>query len=429
MSINNLSQVNLNSKNENVIPTIKVKKESNKRKQSQKQIKNLSNQLGFSFDDGEIKTANEIEMTKWLKDKKVTLLSKNKDNFSKKLSQRFLNRNLINNSNENNLEINNLEQNLESSVYDDLDNFENSSSETIKLMYEQLKIMQSYPLEKKIEKTISVLEEAAAEFGLENLVLGYSGGKDSEVLSHIIKHHWKKDILHIFSNTTCEFPETLKRVREKAMNEDIDIVMVSPDMSFNQVVKTHGFPMISKNISKSIRIHNRTESSETEWKIKDYMERREKKWVNALGCPFSDRCCDKLKKEPMRRFQKAFGVKCAIVGTTAEESRQRTKEWIATGCNSFNGTNPKSMPLSIWTEKDIWEYIDKYNVKIAEIYKMGYNRNGCLYCGFGVHLQKEGENRIKMMKNTHPHAYGVFLRNYAKYFDMMKELGYSGFEY
>ena len=131
----------------------------------------------------------------------------------------------------------------------------------------------------------------------------------------------------------------------------------------------------------------------------------------------------------MRKFQRAFGIKCAIVGTTAAESRQRTKEWIATGCNSFNGANPKSMPLSIWTEKDIWDYIHKYNVKLSKVYELGYERNGCLYCGFGVHLQDKNKNRIKMLKTTHPYAYGVFLRNYAPYFDTMKNRGYDGFEY
>ena len=433
MSNINLSQENVNlsisSVNENTSTKISNKSKIKNKRKSSKTSKNLSNQLGFSFDDGDIKTAKEIETNKWLKENKVKLLSTNKKAFEQKLSERFISKNIIHHYDE---KINSTESEDLGTLtnLDELENFENSESQSVKIMYEELKRLQSLPLEEKIQKTLSVLDEALETFGIDALACCDSGGgKDSAVLSHTIRHHWKKDILHIFSNTTCEFPETLQFIHEKAIEENVDIVMVSPEISFNQVVKTYGFPMISKNISKSIRIHNNTHSSDTKWKIEDYMSRREKKWVGALGCPFSDRCCDKLKKEPMRKFQQAFGIKCAIVGTTAAESRQRTKEWIATGCNSFNGTNPKSIPLSIWTEKDIWEYINKYNVKVSKIYSMNYERNGCLYCGFGVHLQKGEKNRIKMLKETHPHAYGVFLRNYAKYFDMMQDLGYSGFEY
>lgn len=407
-----------------------LKSNNSIKRKSTARVKNLSNQLGFSFETNSLQTASEIETDRWLKDNNVSLLSKNKDAFKATLSSRFVGKTLIN---EKSIQINekNIDDNISSrlDMIPELEYFENSESEVVKLMYKQLKIMQNYSLDEKIEKTISVLEEAERTFGLEHMACCDSLGKDSAVLSHIIRHQWKKDVLHIFSNTTCEFPETLQEAKYKALEEGVNIVMVSPKVSFNQVVKTEGFPMISKNVSKSIRIYNRTKSEETAWKIKDYMERRETKWVPALGCPFSDRCCDKLKKEPMRRFQKAFGIECAIVGTTAEESRQRTKEWIATGCNSFNGNNPKSMPLSIWTEKDIWEYIRKYNVKVNSLYDLGYERNGCLYCGFGVHLQKNGKNRIQMLKKTHPYAYGVFLRNYAKYFDLMQSLGYDGFEY
>ncbi len=433
MSIVNLSQDIVSFKNEDVLINGRVNKVYFKniksKRTSKKLTKNLSNQLGFSFEDDQIKTAKEIEMTRWLKERKITLLSRDKDTFLKKLSKRFISRNIIDEYEEDfNIKDINISTFQDESLNEDIESFESSNSQVVKLMYEQLRKMQQYPLEKKIEKAVAVLEEAATEFGVENLVLCDSGGKDSSVLSHIATHYWKKDILHLFSNTTCEFPETLQKIKEKAIEEGIDIVMVSPNMSFNQVVKEYGFPMISKNISKSIRIYNRTQSPETEWKIRDYMERRENKWVDALSCPFSDRCCDKLKKEPMRRFQKAFGIKCAIVGTTAEESRQRTKEWIETGCNSFSGSNPKSMPLSIWTEKDIWEYINKHNIKLSRVYD-NYDRQGCLYCGFGIHLEKGEKNRIQKLKETHPHAYGVFLRNYAKYFDKMQELGYSGFEY
>ena len=383
------------------------------------------NQLAFNFDGTgalEIKTVVEHEFDSWIKNNNIRLLSEQQEELKDMLRDRYCY--------QEELEDFTKVIPLDESESED-DNEENKGNEEGKAAaYKKLKALQALPLEFKIQYSLRILDEAASKYGISNLLLAYSGGKDSEVLSHLVTEVWGKRVLHVFSNTTCEFPETLQRVKERA-EEGVDIVMVSPKMSFNQVVKKYGYPMISKNISKSIRIYRNARTPQTAWKIKDYFERREKKWLKALDMPFSESCCDKLKKEPMRRFQKAFGYECSIVGTLAAESKQRTKEWVDSGCNAFNGKNPKCMPLSIWTDKDVYEYMSKHVKKVNKLYSMGYNRNGCMFCGYGCHLQKNGENRIKLMKETHPHAYGVFVRNFAKYFDMMQEAGYDeeGFTY
>lgn len=385
-----------------------------------------NNQLGFMFDRtgalSLIQTVAESKFEKFLKDKRIRLLSNNKEALMAKLRDRYCYRDGdCNEEKSDNIKIVNENDEL------DLSNL----TEDKKAAYDKLRILQNLPLEFKIDRAIRAIEEAISVYGEDNLVIAYSGGWDSQIVSYIVTHIMKKKILHVFSNTTCEFPETLERVRELS-EEGVDIVVVSPDISFNQVVKQYGFPMISKNISKSIRIFNRTQSDDTAYKIKDYMERREQKWVPTLDehCPFSDECCEKLKKFPMRRFQKAFGYECAIVGTMASESRQRTREWLSSGCNAFNGKNPKSMPLSTWTDADKVEFTKMFNLKLNKLYEMGYKRNGCMYCGYGVHLESiNGKNRLQMLAETHPIAYKVFLRYFAKYFDMMQDLGYKGFEY
>lgn len=43
---------------------------------------------------------------------------------------------------------------------------------------------------------------------------------------------------------------------------------------------------------------------------------------------------------------------------------------------------------------------------------MGYTRNGCMYCGFGVHLEK-GENRYQKLAETHPVQYAYFENNFS----------------
>lgn len=45
--------------------------------------------------------------------------------------------------------------------------------------------------------------------------------------------------------------------------------------------------------------------------------------------------------------------------------------------------------------------------------KMGYSRNGCMYCGFGVHLELDGHNRYQKLKSTHPIQYSYFIKNFG----------------
>ena len=73
----------------------------------------------------------------------------------------------------------------------------------------------------------------------------------------------------------------------------------------------------------------------------------------------------------------------------------------------------QSKPLSFWTNDDILEYIKQFNVRISKLYEMGYTRNGCMYCGFGVHLESDGCNRYQKLKETDPVRYGYFIQNFG----------------
>lgn len=87
----------------------------------------------------------------------------------------------------------------------------------------------------------------------------------------------------------------------------------------------------------------------------------------------------------------------------ASDSRQRKAHYLMYGCNSYTG-KLQSKPLSFWLEKDIWEYIRKFDIPYSRIYDMGYERTGCMFCMFGVHLDKF-PNRFQRMAITHPKIY------------------------
>jgi 3'-phosphoadenosine 5'-phosphosulfate sulfotransferase (PAPS reductase)/FAD synthetase len=104
-----------------------------------------------------------------------------------------------------------------------------------------------------------------------------------------------------------------------------------------------------------------------------------------------------------------------MLGTMAHESKLRYSNWMKNGCNSFDSKNPSSQPLSFWTEQDILQYIKEYNIPYCSVYgdiievdgklkTTGCDRTGCIFCGFGCHLEKE-PSRFQRLKETHPRQY------------------------
>lgn len=88
--------------------------------------------------------------------------------------------------------------------------------------------------------------------------------------------------------------------------------------------------------------------------------------------------------------------------------------------------------MSFWTEQDVLTYIKVNGLEIASVYgdivavdKDGYQyetacegcrlmttgcqRTGCVYCPFGMHLEK-GETRFQRLAKTHPKQYDFCMR-------------------
>ena len=88
----------------------------------------------------------------------------------------------------------------------------------------------------------------------------------------------------------------------------------------------------------------------------------------------------------------------------AEESNLRKAVYARYGCNSYDIGKPNSTPIAFWVEHDIWDYISRYELSYSRIYDMGYERTGCMFCMFGVHMEKS-PNRFEKMRETHPKHY------------------------
>ncbi len=296
------------------------------------------------------------------------------------------------------------------------------------MSYDKLKYLQSLPLEIKIAKTQERLYEWIKHFGINNVYISYSGGKDSEVLLDIARQDYH-NIKAVFCNTTMEFPETVKQVLKRC-EQGYNIDIIRPKMSFAKVIEKYGYPVVSKEQSRYIYdVCN----SKSEKLIKTRLEGREyskfcisDKWRHLIHADFkiSDKCCDVLKKRPFKTYLKETG-RTPIVATMAGESKLRQTEWGKNGCNGFNLNNPTSKPISFWLESDIWQYIDENSLEVSEMYtEHGARRTGCYGCLFGCHMEEKetGTNRIVQLKQTHPKLYN-YLFDKLNYKHVMQKLG------
>lgn len=268
----------------------------------------------------------------------------------------------------------------------------------------ELRILQGYDLKLKILKSKQRIEEWYRHYG-GKVYVSFSGGKDSTVLLHLVRSIYP-DVVAVFSDTGLEFPEIREFVKKTE-----NVIWVKPKMNFRDVIKTHGYPVISKEIALTIEYARKN----SDWAIQklngEYTKYgNHKKYKFLLDAPFkiSNKCCMMMKKKPLKDFEKETGL-VPFIGTMASEGGQRESAYKKTGCNSFE--TGKSLPIGFWTERDIWEYIKLYNLPYSRIYDMGYKRTGCTFCMFGCHLEK-GENRFQRMEHTHPQLWNYCIKEW-----------------
>jgi 3'-phosphoadenosine 5'-phosphosulfate sulfotransferase (PAPS reductase)/FAD synthetase len=233
--------------------------------------------------------------------------------------------------------------------------------------------------------------------------ISFSGGKDSTVLLDLVRKLYP-DVKAVFINTGLEYPEILKFIKTI---ENVDVIR--PKMRFKDVIDKYGYPVISKENAQKIYDIRNTKSEKFKNKRLYGDEKGNgklpEKWKYLIDSDIkiSSYCCNILKKYPIKKYEKVNKL-APFVGTMASDSRLRETNYLKNGCNSFNA-RPMSLPMSFWLEKDVWEYINKYNIPYSTIYDKGYERTGCMFCMIGLHLDKNIKNKFEIMKETHPKHY------------------------
>lgn len=294
-----------------------------------------------------------------------------------------------------------------------------------------LRQRQSLPLSAKVSMTQSRIMEWVKGFGEDGVYVSFSGGKDSTVLLHIVRQMFP-GIEAVFVDTGLEYPEIRQFVRQHE-----NVTILRPKIGFKDVICKYGYPVIGKEISQVISEARKADHTgrysyrlqRLNGTLKDKEGRKSayccEKYAPLVNSDFlvSNKCCLIMKERPAKKYENKF-EKVPIVATMAEESRARVQAWIKSGCNAFESKRQISKPMSFWTEQDVLQYIKENNIEICSVYgdivpeggqmvfdgmpcklcTTGYDRTGCVFCGYGAHLEK-GEGRFQRLKRTHPKLY------------------------
>lgn len=280
---------------------------------------------------------------------------------------------------------------------------------------EDLPLLRALLLDDKIEYSLEKIRAALDYCDAKGLAPYINkSGKDSEVLADLVRRV-RPSVTAVFVNTGLEYPEVTARAKQTE-----NLIIIKPEMPFRKVIEKYGWPIVTKRQAKYIREVRTSKSavlialrptgmrSNGEYRGMSVISKRHKFLIDA---PFkiSEQCCDVMKKRPLKKL-KGFH----FIGTLASDSSQRESAWIEVGCNNWNKN--ASTPLSIWTEQDILEYIDRFELTVPKCYGAleratngllrftGVAKTGCMFCGFGVHLEPR-PNRYEKLQITHPKIY------------------------
>jgi 3'-phosphoadenosine 5'-phosphosulfate sulfotransferase (PAPS reductase)/FAD synthetase len=269
---------------------------------------------------------------------------------------------------------------------------------TAKITPDTVRIRQGLPLDAKIILSQQRIRDWYEHYN-GDVYISFSGGKDSTVLLDLVREIYPH-IPAVFVDTGLEYPE----IKEFVKTID-NVIWIKPKYTFKEIIDKYGYPIISKEQASYIEQYRNTKSEalkKIRWEGTEKYKRFKisEKWKFLISAPFkiSDKCCKYLKKSPLRIYEKETG-RHGIIGIMSKDSNGRSIEYQKHGCNAFGKSPPVSWPIAFWTNEDIWQYIRSKNIKYCSIYDTGIERTGCIFCMFGLHMQKV--NRFEMLKKTH----------------------------
>ncbi len=197
------------------------------------------------------------------------------------------------------------------------------------------------------EEAVHFVQQYKNKYTVEDMMVSFSGGKDSTVTSHIVnKALGTNKVLHVFGDTTLEFPYTLEYKKRFSKNEESQGVRVltakNREKNFEELCEVVGPPS------------------------------RVMRW-----------CCTVFKTGAIQKtISSAFKDKNNILsfqGIRHSESISRSKYERESESPKISKQTVAS-PIIEWIDYDVWLYILTTKIDFNDAYRLGWTRVGCWCC-------------------------------------------------
>lgn len=197
------------------------------------------------------------------------------------------------------------------------------------------------------DEATEFIKDTAKEYQDENVVISFSGGKDSTVTADLtVRALSNPSIVHIFGDTTLEFPLTIEYAKRFRVSNPKCIFKVAKN-------KEQDFYKVCEDIGPPARML---------------------RW-----------CCSMFKTGPITRVLNNLYHDRNILtfyGIRKCESASRSKyNRVEDNAESVKIQKQKvASPIFFWKDIDIWLYILGENIDFNDAYRLGYDRVGCWCC-------------------------------------------------
>jgi phosphoadenosine phosphosulfate reductase len=197
------------------------------------------------------------------------------------------------------------------------------------------------------DEACDFINETAAKYSNENIVLSFSGGKDSTVTADLaVRALNDPSLVHLFGDTTLEFPATHDYVKRFKRDNPRAIFKTAKN-------KEQDFITVCEDIGPPARMM---------------------RW-----------CCSMFKTGPITRVLNNLYRDENILtfyGIRKSESVSRSKyNRVEDSADTVKIQKQKvASPIFFWKDIDIWLYILAEEVDFNDAYRLGYDRVGCWCC-------------------------------------------------
>lgn len=179
---------------------------------------------------------------------------------------------------------------------------------------------------------IMKIQSIVKKYGGENFYISFSGGKDSTVVSALVDIALPNNkIPRVYADTGIEY-NIIRDFVFDMKKKDNRVIVIKPSIPIKEMLEREGYPFKSKHHAQMWSIWNNNHNNISAIKYKDGLYN-----FSSNKCPkilkyqfsddfnikLSDKCCFRMKEEPLHKWQKENNKPYGIVGIMREEEGRR----------------------------------------------------------------------------------------------------------